>query len=107
MITRLVLGGALAVFVWRTVEVLCDVGYLGFFEAAQANSTTRLLLLDVSLFAILVSLWMWREARNCPVRVAPFIALTLLFGAAGPLCYFLFNRSTHSGSGKSDSDATT
>ncbi|MGE3508702.1 MAG: DUF2834 domain-containing protein [Vicinamibacterales bacterium] len=86
--TRTLTALALAWFGYRSVSVLLEHGYAGFLAHARANSATDLLLLDVTLFVVLASIWMLRDAAR-PWWATPFVALAAGFGAAGPLCYLL------------------
>lgn len=86
--TRIFIAVGLAWFGYQTSVVLDEHGYSGFFELAQANTASGLLLLDVSIFVVLASVWIWHDARR-PRVAAPFIALAAAFGAAGPLLYLL------------------
>lgn len=86
--TRIFAGLVLAWFSYQTAVVLGEHGYVGFFERAQANSATDLLLLDVTIFVVLASWWMLRDARRAWVAV-PFVACAAAFGAAGPLLYLV------------------
>ncbi len=79
---------ALAWFGFQTVTVLREHGYSGFFALAQANSATNLLLLDVTIFVVLASVWMVRDAKRA-LWAVPFVILAVTFGAAGPLAYLL------------------
>jgi hypothetical protein len=86
--TRTFAGLALAWFGYQTAVVLQEHGYRGFFERAQANSATDLLLLDVTIFVVLASGWMLRDAKR-PWIAVPFVACAAAFGAAGPLLYLV------------------
>lgn len=77
------------VFLWfsvQSVAVLREHGYGGFLALAQANSATDLLLVDVTIFVVLASIWVMRDVKR-PVLGVPFVLLAAGFGAAGPLSY--------------------
>ena len=83
------LGTALAVFVAESVYTTATVGYIGFFEAANANAATRLMMFDLVLALVAISIWMLRDARLRGLRALPWLALTAFFGMAGPLGYLI------------------
>jgi len=89
--TRTLVALVLVWFGYQTAVVLGEHGYAGFFERAQANTATNLLLLDVTIFVVLSSVWIIRDARR-PWIAAPFVALAAVLGAAGPLLYLLLRR---------------
>lgn len=86
--TRLIIVAALALFGYESIAVLREHGYGGFLDLARANSATNLLLLDVTIFIVLASIWILRDARPRMLGV-PFVLLAAVFGAAGPLAYLL------------------
>ena len=83
------LGALLAAFVAETVYTTATVGYIGFFEAANANAATRLMMFDLVLALGAISIWMLRDARQRGLTALPWLALTALFGMAGPLGYLI------------------
>ncbi len=83
------LGTVLAVFVAESVYTTATVGYIGFFEAANANAATRLMLFDLVLALVAISVWMLRDARLRGLTALPWLALTAFFGMAGPLGYLI------------------
>ena len=83
------LGAVLAVFVAESVYTTATVGYIGFFEAANANAATRLMLFDLVLALVAISVWMLRDARLRGITALPWLALTAFFGMAGPLGYLI------------------
>lgn len=82
----------LADFLMLTGYVIYDVGYAGFFELAMANWATRLLMSDLVICLGLIGIWMFQDAREKGRSFAPYAALTLIFGSAGPLVYLLGRR---------------
>lgn len=86
--TKVLVGAVLLWFSYLTVSVLGEHGYAGFLALARANSATRLLLIDVTIFIVLVGAWMLKDAKR-PLWGVPFVALAAAFGAAGPLLYLL------------------
>lgn len=86
---RVVPAVLLSWFLFRTIGALADHSYLGFFMVAGANSATRLMLLDLVLALGLATVWMIRDARRRQGSWGPFVAITALFGVAGPLLYLV------------------
>ena len=84
-----VLTALLALFLFATVQVLYEHSYLGFFLMAAANSATRLMMWDLVIALGLASFWMVSDARGRQRTFIPFLAITLLFGVAGPLLYLV------------------
>lgn len=56
---------------------------------AGANSATRLMSLDIILSLGLITIWMIIDARQRHASFLPFVAVTALFGVAGPLAYLV------------------
>lgn len=84
-----VLGLVLLDFVGLTAYVIATHGYLGFFEAAFANAATTLTFVDLGIVLGLFLVWMWGDARARRAAFWPWAAVTLAFGAAGPLAYLI------------------
>lgn len=73
---------------------LCEVavaqhGFRGFFELTTANWATRALFADLLISLALILSWMFRDARERGIGVAPYLVVTLVLGSAGPLLYLL------------------
>ena len=86
------IGLVLADFVAFSAYVVYQYGYVGLFEQALTNTATIQVSLDLVIALSLVSLWMWRDARERGVSVVPYLALTMTLGSIGPLVY-LFRRA--------------
>ena len=86
---RILLSIVLAGFLALTAVAIMEHGYAGFFELAVANSATRLLSVDLSITLTLITVWMYFDARERGANFLPYVALTLTFGAAGPLLYLI------------------
>lgn len=82
-------GAVLAVFVAATVYTTATIGYVGFFEAANANAATRLMMFDLVLALAAIILWLLADARQRGLTSIPYVAITVLFGMAGPLLYLI------------------
>jgi hypothetical protein len=90
--TRILVGAVLAVFLAETAYTVATMGYVGFFEAANANAATRLMMVDLVICLSLAAVWMVADVRRRGLGVAaaaPYLAIGLFFGAAGPLAYLL------------------
>jgi len=90
--TKILLSVTLAAFAALTVLAIVHHGYLGFFEMATANWAVRTLSADLVISLSLIFVWMLRDARERGASWAPYFAITLFFGAAGPLLYLLARR---------------
>ncbi len=86
---KILFSAVLVAFAALTLEAVVAHGYLGFFELALANRATQLLALDLVITLSLVAVWMVMDARKRQTSVVPYLAVTLAFGAAGPLLYLL------------------
>jgi hypothetical protein len=86
---RILVAVVLAAFLAETAYVVAQMGYVGFFEAANANAATRLMMLDLVIVLSLVGVWMVLDARRTGRNALPYLLVTVGFGAAGPLLYLL------------------
>lgn len=86
---KVVPGILLVWFLLQTVRAIADHSYVGFFVIGNANSATQLLMLDLVIALALASIWMVRDARKRQGSYLPHLAITILFGVAGPLLYFV------------------
>ena len=69
--------------------VIATIGFQGFYEAANANPSTRLMMFDLTIVLSLMSIWMYLDARERPFSAIPYIVVCALIGAAGPLLYLI------------------
>ncbi len=83
------LGLVLAAFLVMTDLAILEHGYVGFFELMFANSATRLAMLDLGIVLVLFTLWQWTDAKDRGLPFWPYAAVSLTFGAAGPLAYLI------------------
>ena len=75
-----------------TVKALLDYGYFGFFAAALTNSANTQVFIDLSISLLLINFWMLKDARqrgDSLLSLSPYLIVSLLFGAFGPLLYLL------------------
>jgi uncharacterized membrane protein YadS len=89
---RVTVAAVLGIFIAATVHAVAQVGYVGFFEAANANAATRLMMLDLVICLTLIAVWMVRDVKErggATLAALPYLAVGLFFGAAGPLLYLL------------------
>jgi len=79
----------LAVFTIDSALVLVEHGFLGFFELAMANTATQIMGFDLLICLGLIAAWMIGDARERGLSVAPYLAVTVVMGSAGPLLYLI------------------
>ena len=72
-----------------TAYALYHYGIVGVVELETANAVTVTAFADLVIALSLVVLWMWQDARERGVSVAPYVVLTLAFGSVGPLLYLI------------------
>ena len=99
---RLVPGIVLAVFLTDTALIVGEHGYLGFFELALANTATQLMAFDLVIALTLASVWMVIDARRRSRSAGPYLIVTLLFGAAGPLLYRVMRAEVKGAAGEDE-----
>ena len=102
---QLTYAALLLPFLGLSTYVIATMGYLGFFEAAAANAATELMMMDLVISLGLISVWMWRDARDRSFSALPYLVVTLVLGAAGPLLY-LIRREAHGAGEQSAATAT-
>ncbi len=79
----------LADFAALTAYAVYQYGYLEFFRVAMTNAITIQLSIDLVIALSLITLWMWRDARERGMSVVPYLVVTLFLGSLGPLLYLL------------------
>jgi hypothetical protein len=79
----------LLLFLGFTIWVIESVGYVGFFEQALSSPVGIQLVVDVVLSLTLALVWMRNDSKASGVPFAPYLAVTLVLGSAGPLGYLL------------------
>jgi len=75
-------------FTAYTVWVLETVGYVGLLKSHMHPAGIQVIT-DLVLMALLVMVWMWRDAKASGRAVWPYLLLTLTLGSIGPLAYLL------------------
>jgi len=75
-------------FTAYTIWVLATVGYIGLIKAHLHPAGIQVAT-DLVLMAILLLVWMWRDAQASGRRVWPYLLLTLTLGSIGPFSYLL------------------
>ena len=87
--TRIGIGLVLLAFADLNAYVVWQYGYLGFWELVTANAATVAAVVDLGIALLLVTAWMWRDARRRGINLLPFMALTATLGSIGPLLYLV------------------
>ena len=80
---------ALLAFAVLTGYALYDVGILGIFGAATANSGAVQVFVDLVIVCFLACVWMLTDGRKRNLKPWPYSVVTVLAGAFGPLLYLL------------------
>ena len=85
-----------------TLLALMDVGYFGILEPHFRTWGGAQVFVDLVIIAILACIWMVYDAREQGKGLSawPFIAITLVAGAFGPLLYLIV-RELRSAAGQS------
>ena len=76
-------------FLALTAFVLATAGLVGFYAEMLRSASTVLASVDLTLSLGLVLLWMRADARETGTPFAPYVAITLAIGVAGPLMYLV------------------
>ena len=76
-------------FLALNIYVVFQHGYIGFFDAALANSAAIAVFVDLVIALSLVLIWMWQDARAHGTKPVLQTVVTLLFGSLGPLLYLI------------------
>ena len=88
---RIGIGLVLLAFADLNAYVVWQYGYIGFLQLVMANAATVAAVVDLTIALLLVTVWMWRDARARGVSLAPYLVLTATFGSIGPLLYLVVN----------------
>ncbi|HEU4428342.1 MAG TPA: hypothetical protein VFT98_06280 [Myxococcota bacterium] len=90
MSTRsLVLLVLLLPFLALSAYVIETAGLVGFYQEMSRSASTVLAGVDLSLSLGLILFWMHGDARANGLPFAPYVAVTLAIGVAGPLMYLI------------------
>ena len=74
-------------FTALTVYAVWDVGYFGIFDYQRHSSAGWQVFADLVIALVLVLTWMIPEAKRQGRNVWPWVLVTLVAGAFGPLLY--------------------
>jgi len=86
---RIGIGLVLLAFADLTAYALWRYGVVGVFEQLTANVATITALVDLTIALLLVTTWLWRDARARGISFLPYAALTATLGSIGPLLYLV------------------
>ena len=86
---QLVYTALLVPFLALTAYVLATAGLVGFFAEMSRSASTVLAMLDLTLALSLLLAWMLADSRETRTPFAPYLAVTLAIGIAGPLLYLI------------------
>ena len=90
MSSRLIaLIAVIIVFGALTAQALLDVGYFGIFEIQIQTWSGMQVFTDLAIMCVLAVIWMVRDAKTSGVNAWPFVVMTLVAGAFGPLFYLV------------------
>jgi hypothetical protein len=76
-------------FLDLTAYAVYHHGIRGVFELLTANAVTLTAATDLVIALTMVTVWMWRDARDRGVSPVPYAILTLVMGSVGPLLYLI------------------
>ena len=86
---QLLYAAVLLPFLSLTAYVLDTAGLLGFYVEMLGSASTVLSMLDLTISLSLILLWMYGDSRATRTPFAPYLAVTLAIGVAGPLMYLI------------------
>jgi Terpene cyclase DEP1 len=89
IMTKSIVALTLLAFVFLTGRALNEFGYLGFFDQMALSSASQLAFADLLICLTLIIVWMVKDSRKHGRTIWPFVLVTVVFGAAGPLLYLL------------------
>jgi len=64
-------------------------GYVGLWEAMLATPAGVAATVDLAIALGLVTVWMWRDARERGLPFVPYALAAVALGSLGPLAYLL------------------
>jgi len=86
---RIGIGLVLLAFADLNAYALWRYGVAGIFELLTANVATVTALVDLTIALLLITAWLWRDARARGISFLPYAALTAALGSVGPLLYLV------------------
>jgi hypothetical protein len=86
---RIGIGLVLLAFIDLNAYVLWRYGLVGFLELVTANVATIAALVDLTIALLLITAWLWRDAKARGISFFPYAALTAVLGSVGPLLYLV------------------
>jgi len=86
---RIGIGFVLLAFADLNAYVVWQYGFVGFLQLVMANAATIAAFVDLTIALLLVTVWMWRDARRRGINLLPYMALTAVLGSIGPLLYLV------------------
>ncbi|MEX0271967.1 hypothetical protein AB3R30_22845 [Leptolyngbyaceae cyanobacterium UHCC 1019] len=87
VITLILFGGLTAVAVWTD-------GIVGIFSSIVSSFGSAQIFVDLVIALVLVSVWMWQDAKATGRNPLPWIVATILVGSFSPLLYLLTRKSS-------------
>lgn len=93
IVLKVILALVLLFFLYQSWGVIQEHGLGGFFELMDANSATRLAMIDLTLCLLLIAIWMILDGRQrgggMLAAAVVCVVISLVLGVAGPLIYLL------------------
>ena len=86
VVTLIAFGALTGVAVWHE-------GVTGIFASVTRSYGSMQIFADLVIALVLVMVWMWHDAKASGRNVWPWLGLTLLAGAFGPLLYLLTRKT--------------
>jgi Terpene cyclase DEP1 len=87
LVITLILFGALS------GTALWQHGYWGIIAPHFQNFGAGQVLADLAIALILITIWMWQDAKTTGRNPWPWLVATLTLGSFGPLVYLLTRKS--------------
>jgi hypothetical protein len=90
---QIALGLVLAAFSFETAWAINHYGFVGVFREILGSPAGGLAFFDLAIALSLVTVWMWRDARERGASFWPYALLTAALGSVGPLLYLIRRES--------------
>jgi hypothetical protein len=94
---RTLLAITTVLFALLTGLTLWHHGYTGVLIHQFQNVAGIQVFTDLSIALGLISIWMWRDAKATGRTIWPWLLITLVLGAFGPLLYLLTRKNSGTG----------